>query len=208
MDRQTYHVQFSAAVVHGHVPTVPRVVFVGKQLVHVVPEGEAAVPQHALLAVLAKYDVALLEGRGGPDAHGLLAGRHHVEADAALALGVEHDGVHDGHGHHVAVQAQHLVVAQVLLKVRVDHDAVLVHDAVGGHRRRLGRVREPEPGRELALERAGERHEGRVGLLREAADLSPRREHGAAVAGLPSSAEAGQGAAAGRAGETGLHGWL
>jgi len=115
----------AAAVVHGHVAAAARVVAVVEQLAHKVLEREAAVLQHARLAVLGEDDVVRSERGGRPDRDTFLSRRdlgrcrrvvcqrswtdgsgvwnwkskktHHVEAQPALSLCVKHYQVHDAH---------------------------------------------------------------------------------------------------------------
>lgn len=157
-----------------HIPRPPDIVGIGKQLVHEILGGESPVLEHSLLPVLA-VDHVLHGQRGrGPYGDGLLARRHHVEADAALALGVEHDQVHDGHEHHVLVDPDDLGLRQVRLEGLVDDGAVLVHDAVRGHGGVVDRGVELEGRREGALDGAGEGDIVGVWALGEAAGGSDR----------------------------------
>ena len=74
-----------------------------------------------------------------------------------MALGVEHDEVHDGDREHVAVPLENLRVWDVeRFAGGVNDGAVLVHDAVGGHGGAGGGVVEGEGGREFAAKSAGE----------------------------------------------------
>lgn len=165
----TYNVQLFATVMNRHIPASPRILFVRKKLVHEVLGCETSLRKHALLAVLTEYHVLLGQGGGGSDADSLLAGGDHVEADTALALGVEHDQIHDGDQQHVLVQLDHLIVRQVGLERRVHHVAVLVDGTIGGHGIVRGGLFELQGGGERGLDGAGELDVFRIGTLGERA---------------------------------------
>lgn len=157
---------------HWHVPALSRVLLVRKQLVHKVAQRKPALLEHALLAILAEHDVLLGERRRSSHRHGLLASRHHVEAQAALALGVEHDQVHDGHGEHVAVELDDLVVAEVRLERRIHDDAALVDSSVRGQRGVRLRLLEGHGVAEGRLDGAGKHDVRRVGALRNGPSMA------------------------------------
>lgn len=108
---------------------------------------------------------------------------YQVEAQASLALGVEHDEVHYadcGPGErplacaptspfqlamkrrtrqHILIPRQDLLVAHVRWIPLFVHDyAVGIHDSVGGDRRACGRPLEGHAGCEFAVDRAREVH--------------------------------------------------
>jgi hypothetical protein len=68
-------VEFFAAIVNGHVPAEAVVLGVGKELVHEVGELEASLKVYTCFAVLAKGDIARVEGTGGANGYAFFACR-------------------------------------------------------------------------------------------------------------------------------------
>lgn len=95
---------------NGHVSPLASIILVGKQLRHELFCGEPPLLEEALLAILTIDGVLGVQHARAADADGLLTGAHHVEAEAALVLGVEHYEVHDGYIQHVLVQLDDFMV--------------------------------------------------------------------------------------------------
>ena len=141
---------------HRHVAALAQVLVVREQLAHEVLNLEAALLQDAGLAVLCEDDIGRFQRGRRADGDALLAGRDHVEADAALPLGVEHDQVHDADREHALVPRCDFVAADIERPLLIDDLAIRVHDPVGGDcllQRRSGEV---HLGYELAIHRSRE----------------------------------------------------
>lgn len=158
----TYDVEFLTPIMHRHVPPLARVPLVRKQLIHKLPHPKPSLPKHALLSVLAEYHILFGQRACAAHAHGLLARRNHVEADAPLPLRVEHDDVHDRDKEHIHVQLGNVLVGQVGGEGRVDDGTIGIDGAVGGHRWERGGLLEGEGRGEGGLDGARELHVFRV----------------------------------------------
>ena len=150
-----------------HVSPSAAIVFVAEELVHEFSHGHAAGETDALFTVLQEADVFGGEGGGGADGDSLFAGRDHVEGCPALALGIEHDDVHDGDGEHVAVPFDDGFRGDVGGVGWVDYRAFAVHDAVGGEGGVVGGIGKGHGGGEFAIEGAGEVYAVGGGTLRD-----------------------------------------
>lgn len=93
--RYTHDIQPLAAVMNRHVPPLAGVILIRKQLRHKLLGGHSPLLEKPLLSVLAVHGVFWIQNTRTAHADSLLAGAHHVEAQAALALGIKHDQVHD-----------------------------------------------------------------------------------------------------------------
>jgi hypothetical protein len=162
------YVQFFGAVVHRHVSSQPVVFTVGEELVHEGSKCESALQVDARLAVLTEYYVEGVEGRGGTDGYSFFAGGDHVEGQAALSLGFEHEEVHYAYCRplvtclgveamlltldHVLVHLQCFIVCRLCPNLFLYYLSVLVHHSVRGYRFGLGRLHELHCIRELAIQ--------------------------------------------------------
>lgn len=126
----TYNVKILTAVVDGHLPPLARISLIRKQLRHELLRRKPPLPEATLLSVLAEDDILPIDHARRRHRHGLLARAHHIKAQAALPLRVEHDDVEDRDVQHVGVELDNDLIGDIRFEGAVDDIAVLVDDAV------------------------------------------------------------------------------